>query len=241
MVAFVDDDCEPRSDWVAAIGDAARRYPGCGLGGQVVNGLRENPYSETSQLIVTFLCRYYATGPTGRFFTSNNMAFPRDALRETGGFDVAYTRAAAEDRELCDRWVAGGRRLVAVPEAVVCHAHAMTGSVVLAAALRVRARRLGLSARPSRPRRGAGARRAMDVLSRPAAVSRSARTAGAASAWWAWSGWHSLPTRWVSWSRRRARGGLDLGAADRSSSCGAHERDFEAEDSRAAAGWRRPR
>jgi GT2 family glycosyltransferase len=128
VVAFVDDDCEPRSDWVATLGDAAWRHPGCGLGGQVVNGLRENPYSETSQLIVTFLCRYYATGPTARFFTSNNLAFPRDALRQAGGFDVTYIRAAAEDRELCDRWVAGGRRLVAVPEAVVCHAHAMTAA-----------------------------------------------------------------------------------------------------------------
>ena len=126
LVAFIDDDCEPHCDWVASLGDAARRHPGCGLGGHVVNGLGENPFSETSQLMVTFLCQYYGTGPTARFFTSNNLAFPRDALREVAGFDVAYRRAAAEDRELCDRWVTGGRRLVAVPQAVVYHAHAMT-------------------------------------------------------------------------------------------------------------------
>ena len=37
-----------------------------------------------------------------------------------------YTRAAGEDRELCDRWAGLGGRLVAVPEAVVLHAHALT-------------------------------------------------------------------------------------------------------------------
>lgn len=128
LVAFIDDDCEPASDWLALLSDAARRHPGCGLGGHVVNRLRDNPFSETSQLIVAFLCNYYATGRTAGFFTSNNLAFPGDALREAGGFDVSYTRAAAEDRELCDRWLAGGRHLIGVREAVVYHAHAMTAA-----------------------------------------------------------------------------------------------------------------
>lgn len=128
LVAFIDDDCEPAPGWLAALSDAALRHPGCGLGGLVVNRLRDNPFSETSQLIVTFLCNYYGSGPTARFFTSNNLAFPSDALRQAGGFDACYTRAAAEDRELCDRWVASGHRLVAVHEAVVYHAHAMTAA-----------------------------------------------------------------------------------------------------------------
>jgi GT2 family glycosyltransferase len=130
-VAFIDDDCEPAPGWLAALLDAARLRPECGLGGTVVNRLRDNPFAETSQLIVSFLCSYYADDRTGRFFTSNNLAFPTEALRAAGGFDATYTRAAAEDRELCDRWVAGGGRLVAVPDAVVLHAHALTlGSFV---------------------------------------------------------------------------------------------------------------
>lgn len=36
-----------------------------------------------------------------------------------------HQRAAGEDRELCDRWRTQGRRLVAVPGAVVRHAHAL--------------------------------------------------------------------------------------------------------------------
>ncbi|MBK5295719.1 MAG: glycosyltransferase [Vicinamibacteria bacterium] len=126
LVAFIDDDCEPAPGWLAALCDAARCHPGCGLGGTVVNRLRHNPFAETSQLIVAFLCDYYQGVSTGRFFTSNNLAFPRQALQARGGFDTTYTRAAAEDRELCDRWAELGCRLVAVPDAVVLHAHPLT-------------------------------------------------------------------------------------------------------------------
>lgn len=126
LVAFIDDDCEPAPGWLAALADAARRHPDCGLGGTVVNRLRENPFAETSQLIVAFLCGYYRDAHTGYFFTSNNLAFPRPILTERGGFDGTYTRAAGEDRELCDRWVGLGGRLVAVPDAVVFHAHPLT-------------------------------------------------------------------------------------------------------------------
>ncbi len=170
LVAFIDDDCEPAPGWLAALLEAARRFPECGLGGTVVNRLRSNPFAETSQLIVAFLCNYYRDDRTGRFFTSNNLAFPRRLLRQRGGFDATYTRAAGEDRELCDRWAGLGGRLVAVPEAVVLHAHRPHAETIPAAALRVRVRRLGLPACPSGPRRRAGARRALDVLSRPAAV-----------------------------------------------------------------------
>lgn len=126
LVAFIDDDCEPAPGWLAALHDAAGRHPECGLGGTVVNRLRHNPFAETSQLIVAFLCGYYSDGATGRFFTSNNLAFPREALMAQGGFDTTYTRAAAEDRELCHRWVERGGRLVPVSQAVVLHAHPLT-------------------------------------------------------------------------------------------------------------------
>ena len=126
LVAFIDDDCEPAPGWLAALLKAARQFPECGLGGTVVNRLRSNPFAETSQLIVAFLCDYYRDDRTGRFFTSNNLAFPRQLLRQRGGFDATYTRAAGEDRELCDRWAGLGGRLVAVPEAVVHHAHPLT-------------------------------------------------------------------------------------------------------------------
>lgn len=126
LVAFIDDDCEPAPGWLAALHEAAAQYPDCGLGGTVVNQLRENPFAEASQLIVSFLCAYYSDASTGRFFTSNNLAFPRRALIAAGGFDATFMRAAGEDRELCHRWVEQGGRLIRVPLAVVRHAHALT-------------------------------------------------------------------------------------------------------------------
>src|SRR5262249_61680217 len=42
-----------------------------------------------------------------------------------GGFDTRVPRAAAEDRELCDRWRQQGRPMIYAPGAVVDHAHAM--------------------------------------------------------------------------------------------------------------------
>lgn len=123
IVAFIDDDCEATPGWLAHLLRTSRRHPGAGCGGAVVNRLAQNPFAETSQLIVSFLCEYYSDSSTGRFFTSNNLAFPREPLVACGGFDTTYTRAAGEDRELCDRWVRLGGRIVAVPDAVVLHAH----------------------------------------------------------------------------------------------------------------------
>jgi GT2 family glycosyltransferase len=44
--------------------------------------------------------------------------------RAGGGFDETFT--TSEDREVCDRWLARGLRLVYAPDAVVHHAHALT-------------------------------------------------------------------------------------------------------------------
>jgi len=127
LVAFIDDDCEADGDWLAALWAAHRRAPGCGYGGRVTNRLTANRYSETSQLMLTFLRDYYQVVPgEGRFFTSNNLAFERAGLMAAGGFDARHTRAAGEDRELCDRWVDGGGRILIVDDAVVAHAHELT-------------------------------------------------------------------------------------------------------------------
>ena len=47
-------------------------------------------------------------------------------FQATGGFDSAYMRAAAEDRDLCDRLRACGFRMTYAADAVVYHAHALT-------------------------------------------------------------------------------------------------------------------
>lgn len=127
FLAFTDDDCAPAPDWLTELAARFAIAPDHALGGRTLNGLPENPFSSASQLLIGYLYAYYNDDPEeARFFTSNNMALPAEAFHEIGGFDTSFPRAAAEDRELCDRWLHHGRRMCYVPEAVVHHAHALT-------------------------------------------------------------------------------------------------------------------
>lgn len=127
VVAFTDDDCEPEPGWLATLLATLQSTSAPGAGGRVVNALPQNRYAEASQLLVSFLCEYY-NGPAGaRFFTSNNLAFRRDAFISAGGFDECYQYAAGEDRELCDRFAARNTPLAYAADAVVRHAHDLSG------------------------------------------------------------------------------------------------------------------
>jgi GT2 family glycosyltransferase len=125
ILAFTDDDCRPQAGWLEALLEAARRQPGALLGGATRNGLQDNPFAEASQLIQDQVYRWYnSSADEAAFFASNNMAAPRRAFLDLGGFNPAFR--TAEDRELCDRWRAAGRRLLYVAGAEVIHARRLT-------------------------------------------------------------------------------------------------------------------
>lgn len=123
-LAFTDDDCAPAPDWLNCLATVCEKNPDCIIGGQTLNALPENLYSTASQMLISYLYDYYNRDPRcARFFTSNNLAIPREQFIRAGGFDATYPRAAAEDREFCDRWLFSGKRMVYVPRAIVYHAH----------------------------------------------------------------------------------------------------------------------
>jgi GT2 family glycosyltransferase len=127
LLVFTDDDCAPESNWLQALASQFLVSPDCAVGGQTLNALSDNIYSITSQLLIGYLYSYFnATPDQARFFASNNLALPADRFRSVGGFDTSYALAAGEDRELCDRWLHLGHRMVYVKEAVVYHAHSLT-------------------------------------------------------------------------------------------------------------------
>lgn len=127
LLAFVDDDCSPTPSWLGELALTCRYRKDCLVGGRTVNVLEDNQFAHASQLLVNYLCGYYNCEPDGTtFLTSNNMAAPRRRFLEIGGMDERFPRAAAEDRDLCDRWRMRGWPVAFAPGAVVRHSHRMT-------------------------------------------------------------------------------------------------------------------
>lgn len=119
-VAFTDDDCAPLPDWLSN----HRKYfqKGVITGGKTVNGIEGNLYSESSQLLIDYLYRFFVDTKM-YFFTSNNFSMDRDTFLAVGGFDESFPTSAGEDRELCVRWIHLGYKLKFVHEAQVRHYH----------------------------------------------------------------------------------------------------------------------
>jgi GT2 family glycosyltransferase len=133
VLAFTDDDCAPRPGWAATMRDAvqgAARGSERGasaptlVGGLTVNAVSGNLFAEASQDVVDALSAPGA--PDGAFAASNNIAMPRAAFLELGGFDAAYPLAAGEDRAFCRAWSARGWPVIRAEAAVVDHHHDLT-------------------------------------------------------------------------------------------------------------------
>jgi GT2 family glycosyltransferase len=125
-VVFTDDDCRPDPGWLRAIDEMAAHHPGCAIGGRVVNALGDGLYSSASQLLIEFLYEYFNVDDSGaRFFITSNLALPTETFHRIGGFDVSFPLAAAEDRDLCDRWREAGLAMVYCDDAIVHHEHAL--------------------------------------------------------------------------------------------------------------------
>ena len=124
LLAFTDDDCEPKRGWLRSLEGVLEANPGAAVGGTVVNGATSR-CSAASQAALDATHAHFNRDPAGRrFFASNNFAVEADGFRAVGGFDESFP--FAEDRELCDRWVASGRRLEHAPDAIVRHMRELT-------------------------------------------------------------------------------------------------------------------
>lgn len=126
FIAFTDDDCIPAANWLEIFERALNKHPESLHGGRTINGLRGNPFSETSQSLVDYVHRYYndASEKRTRFFASNNIAVSARSFEYSGGFDESL--CAAEDRDFCRTWHQLGWGFQYVPDAVIQHAHRLT-------------------------------------------------------------------------------------------------------------------
>ena len=95
------------------------------VGGATENAMTGNLCSVTSQLITDVVYRHYNDDPLrAQFLASNNLALATREFRAIGGFDPAFR--TAEDRDLCDRWLQRGNRIIYHAGARVRHARALT-------------------------------------------------------------------------------------------------------------------
>ena len=124
LLAFLDDDCVARPEWLEGLLEAATAHPGALVGGDVVNLNPDNLVADVGQLIHEAVDRHFnpAAAPA-RFVPGLNFAVPRQGFLSLGGNDEGYGRLGAEDREFCRRWRAAGGRIVKAADAVVAHDH----------------------------------------------------------------------------------------------------------------------
>lgn len=117
-ILFTDDDCRLHPGCLRAYQRAFEVDPTAAWGGHIQPDEANPIFGDASQLLVTYLYRYLDNRVP--LVCSNNMAIPRQPLLELGGFDESFPLAAAEDRDLCDRWVQR-HPLRHAPEAIVIH------------------------------------------------------------------------------------------------------------------------
>jgi len=124
FLVFIDDDCSPDADWLINYQKSCNKNPELLLGGYTSNGLEENPYSHTTQMLVDFLLDHYSPQEhLGGFFPTNNMLVPKLMFLALGGFNPSVY--FGEDREFCYRWVLKGHNFAHVKGAKVSHSHSL--------------------------------------------------------------------------------------------------------------------
>jgi GT2 family glycosyltransferase len=127
-LAFTDDDCAPRPDWLTRLAACCRERPDGLVGGHTINALRHNVCAIASQSLIDYLYAHHAsleaTAPA--FFTSNNFVVAAERFQAVGGFDESFPLVAGEDREFCDRWQERGGALQYAPDAIVLHGHELS-------------------------------------------------------------------------------------------------------------------
>ncbi len=121
-IAFLDDDCEPDKYCIKNLLITAMK--GVMIGGKTINKLSSNIFSETSQLLVSFLYEQFKNTPW-YFFTSNNFLVDKYSFEQIGGFDEEFPTSAGEDRAFCAKWIQYGFVMNHNPMAIIYHAHGL--------------------------------------------------------------------------------------------------------------------
>jgi GT2 family glycosyltransferase len=120
LVAFIDDDCAPATEWLVRLLAALER------GGDRVGAVGGAVVAADSTNWVSRFCNAvdYATGvqPVFENASTQNSCFRRRVFEELEGFDESFRHPGGEDPDLSFRARAAGYELVYAPDAIVYHA-----------------------------------------------------------------------------------------------------------------------
>ncbi len=125
LLAFLDDDCRPHTDWLSRLTAAWR--PGRMVGGYARNAVVADPYAHFNEGLVEAVTEWLAArNHPLQFLTTSNLLVEARAFHDMGGFSTAFPLAGGEDREFSARWRDAGGELALEPSAVVDHHHGQT-------------------------------------------------------------------------------------------------------------------
>jgi GT2 family glycosyltransferase len=119
IVLLLDDDCEPRPGWAAALLAAVEDGADVAAG-RCVNVDSSDAFSEATQTVLDYLThRSSRSGGSVGFAPTYNLACARDVLLAVP-FDERYVHSGA-DRDWCRRLVQCGYSIALASEAVIDH------------------------------------------------------------------------------------------------------------------------
>lgn len=121
IVAFCDDDCVPRQDWLKQLVRRLNHQGVALVAGTLVNvGWPTGVIKGRSRLGRNGVLTWASTYDEAEFFGNANIAFWKAAYETIGGYDEFY-RAGYEEIDLVQRFRNAGFRVAHAPEAVVEH------------------------------------------------------------------------------------------------------------------------
>jgi len=121
-LACTDDDCLPAPDWLKRLDAGFAECPECAIGGPAINGLPENPFSSTTQIVFDYVTSHWNRAEVS-YLGTGNVTYPARQFHDVGGLDRTWNLWGGEDRDLCRRWLAAGRRFRFDPGVRVYHYH----------------------------------------------------------------------------------------------------------------------
>ncbi|MBP7461604.1 MAG: glycosyltransferase [Candidatus Delongbacteria bacterium] len=126
-LVFTDDDCVVPETWLESWKSILRDESISAAGGSVQNRVSDSFPAELSQYMISFLQTQYNSIPgKAVFLTANNMVIRRQIFAEIGGFDTRFRTAGGEDREIAERLVHQGFKVIEADNPPVLHYHRFT-------------------------------------------------------------------------------------------------------------------